>query len=153
MRQSPLTVQVTIRRASASARFRLWAEVDGDFGVVLARSRTVSGLRRNALREIRRQWHLGYLEETRRPGKTETCPEIVWHRSTRRYAHVAGRDLAEIRHRVRESTRTIQRIERGLRRAGAYAREARFIARGQVFLEVALDPAHGFSFEAVPWNP
>ena len=151
---SPLQIHVTVRRASASAPYRLWAEVDGDFGVALARSHTAAGLRRNAIRGIRRQWKLGYLEDGRVPHGAEACPQVIWHRSTRRYARVAGKDMAEIRRRWRESERRIRRIERGLRRAGAYAREARFIARGQVFLEVDLDHfRNGRPFEVAAWNP
>ena len=44
--------------------------------------------------------------------------------------------MSEIRKRWRESERTALRVERGLRRAGAYAREARFIARGQAYVEL-----------------
>ena len=145
---------MTIRRASASSRYRLWAEEDGDFGVALARSDTMAGLRRNATREIRKQWREGYLDESRLRRGPGSPPEIIWHRSSRRYARLAGRGMVEIRRRLRDDERTIRRIERGLRRAGAYAREARFIARGQVFREVDLKLfRHTRSFEVVPWNP
>lgn len=130
-RRSSVEVHITARRSSGGRRYRLWAEVDGDFGVVLARSRTLAGLRRNAARAIRQEWKLGHLGET-----GGALPVIVWHRSTRRYARLARREWDELRRRLRESERTARRIERRLRRAGAYAQEARFIARGQVYLEL-----------------
>lgn len=136
MRRKVWRIHITIRRASAAARFRLWAEVDGDFGIALARSNSLDGLRRNAARAIRQQWRMGRLDVTRgRPG-AGAPPEIRWHRSTRRYARLAGRELSEIRRRWRESERTVRSIERGLRREGAYAKEARFIAYGHVYVEL-----------------
>jgi hypothetical protein len=81
-------------------------------------------------------------------------PEIVWHRSTRRYARLAGRDVAEIRRRLRASDRTARRLEWELRRAGAYAREARYIARGQLYVELDLKRSRRTGrFEVAPWNP
>jgi len=103
MRNSPPLVHVTVRRASISARYRLWAELDGDFGVVLARSNTLVGLRRNAARAIRKQWSMGYLDGTRGRSRAGTSPKILWHRSSRAYARLAGRDLSTIRKRWRES--------------------------------------------------
>ena len=154
MRNPPLKVHITVRRASAAARYRLWAEVDGDFGVALARSNTLAGLRRNTVREIRKQWRLGYLEDTLGRRYAEGPPEIRWHRSTHRYAQLAGRELSEIRRRIRESNRTIRTIERSLRRAGAYAREARLIAQGQVYFELDLERSgRTGDFEVAPWNP
>jgi hypothetical protein len=82
------------------------------------------------------------------------APAIVWHRATRRYGRFAGRDLSDIRKRMRESQRTMRRIERQLRRAGAYTKEARLIARGQVYLEI--DPKRSRrtgKFEVAPWSP
>jgi hypothetical protein len=147
-------VHITVRRSSVRARYRLWAEVDGDFGVVLTRSNSLARLRRNAARAIRKQWRLGHLDDAPgRPGAGYP-PEIVWHRSTRRYALLAGRELSEIRKRWNESQRKIHRIERRLRRAGAYAREARLIAQGQVYVEVDLERfSRTGRFETVPWNP
>lgn len=149
MRTSPFVIQITVRRSSGAARYRLWAEVDGDFGVALAQSQTIAGLRRNAIREIRRQWRLGWLG-----AKGGSPPEIVWHRSTKRYARLAGRELSELRTWMRESDRKAGRIERALRRAGAYAREARFIAHGQVSQEMDLKKMRRTGrLEVVPWNP
>ena len=147
-------VHVTVRRSSVRARYRLWAEVDGDFAVVLTRSNALSRLRRNAARAIRKQWSVGHLDDALgRPG-AGAPPEIVWHRATRRYARLAGRELSEIRRRWSESERKIRRIERRLRRAGAFAREARLIAQGQVYVEVDLERfARTDRFETVPWNP
>ena len=121
MRNRAPRIHLTVRRASVSARFRLWAEVDGDFGVVLAQSNTLAGLRRNAAWAIRKQWSMGHLEGTLGRDRAGVPPEIVWHRSTRRYARLAGRDLTEIRRRWRESERRIRRIERRLLRSGAYS--------------------------------
>jgi hypothetical protein len=118
MRDSASLVHITVRRASISARYRLWAEVDGDSGVVPSRSNTLVGLRRNAARAIRKQRSMGYLEGTPGRRRAGTPPEILWHRSNRVYARLAGRDLAEIRRRWRESARKIRRIELRLRRAG-----------------------------------
>ena len=154
MRNLPLQVHITVRRAAAAARYRLWVEVDGDFGVALARSDTLGGLRRSAARVIRRQWRLGYLEDTFGRRKADGPPELRWHRSTRRYARFAGRELSEIRRRMGESERTVRTIERKLRRAGAYAREARLIARGQVYFELDLEQFRRTGhFEVAPWNP
>lgn len=149
MRESAAPVHITVRRCSGVQGYRLWAEVDGDFGVALARSRTWAGLRRNAARAIRQQWKIG------RPGAPhERPPEILWHRSTRRYARRAGRELAEVRRRMRAAERAARRIERGLRRAGAFAREARFIAQGQVYLEIDLERSRRTGrLEVAPWNP
>lgn len=62
--------------------------------------------------------------------------------------------MSEIRRRWRESERKILRIERRLRRAGAYAREARFIARGHVYFEVDRERLRRTGrFEVAPWNP
>lgn len=81
-------------------------------------------------------------------------PKIQWHQSTRRYARLAGRELTEVRRRIRESRRTVLRIERGLRRAGAYAGEARYIARGQVYIEIDLKKSRRTGrFEVAPWSP
>lgn len=81
-------------------------------------------------------------------------PEIRWHQSTRRYARLAGRTMTELRRRMRESTRTVRRIERGLRRAGAYAGEARYIAHGQVYIETDLKKSRRTGrFEVAPWSP
>jgi len=67
---------------------------------------------------------------------------------------LAGREVAEIRTRWRESERTVRRLERGLRRAGAYAREARFIARGQVYLALDLKRFRRTGrIEVAPWSP
>lgn len=150
----PPCVHITVRRASVSARYRLWAEADGDFGVVLARSNTLAGLHWNAARAVRKQWRWGYLEGTLGRDGARAPPEILWHRSTRRYARLAGRDLSEIRRRWRDSERKIRRIERRLRRAGAYAGEARLIAQGQVFFEVDLERFERTGrLEAPPWSP
>lgn len=147
-------VHITVRRASVAARYRLWAEVDGDFGVVLARSDTLTGLRRNAARAIRKQWSAGQLEGTFTRRGAGPPPPIVWHPSTRRYAQLAGRELSEIRGRWRESDREIYRIERKLLRAGAYAREARYIAPGLVYVEVDLKRlSRTGRFVVAPWNP
>lgn len=149
MERSSSVIHVTVRRSSGARAYRLWAEVDGDFGVALARSRTMAGLRRNATRAIRRQWEL------RSPGEMGAQhPEIRWHRSSRRYARMAGREVVEIRRRMRESEQTARRIERTLRRAGAYSREARFIAFGQVYLEVDVERSKRTGrLEVAPWNP
>ena len=97
---------------------------------------------------------MGYLEDTTGRHQAGAPPEILWHRSTRRYAHLAGRDLSDVRWRWRESERAVLRIERNLRRAGAYAREARLIARGQVYVEVDLERFRRTGLlEIVPWNP
>lgn len=147
-------VHVTVRRSSGRARYRLWAEVDGDFGVALTQSNSLSQLRRNAARAIRKQWNTGHLNDTPGDRGADAPPEIVWHRSTRRYARLAGRELSEIRKRRSESERTIQRIERRLRRSGAYAREARLIARGQVYLELDLEGSRRTGqLEVAPWSP
>ena len=154
VRGSASTIHITVRRASHAGRYRLWAEVDGDFGVALARSTTLAGLRRNATRAIRRQWKLGQLGGMRGRPRDGPVPEIEWHPSTRRYARLAGRELIEIRRRMRESERTALRIERGLRRAGAYAREARLIARGQVHIAIDLERSRRTGrFEVAPWSP
>jgi hypothetical protein len=131
VRTSDSAVNITVRRSSDRRRYRFWVEVDGDFGVALAQSRTLAGLQRNAARAIRHEWTMRSPRE-----KGVRPPEIAWHRSSRRYARGAGRDVAEIRRRLRASDRTARRLERGLRRAGAYAREARYIARGQVYVEL-----------------
>lgn len=149
VRTSASPVHITVRRSSAAHRYRLWAEVDGDFGVTLARSRTLAGLRRNAARAIRLQWRVA-----RDGGASGRPPAIRWHRSTRRYARLAGRELAEIRRRWRESERKARGLEQALRRAGAYAREARFIARGQVYLELDLERSRRMGRLVVaPWSP
>lgn len=154
MRESSLVVHITVRRSSGARRFRLWAEVDGDFGVALARSCTLGGLRKNATRVIRQQWKMGRLEGTNWRNGASPAPEMLWHRTSRRYARLAGRELAEIRRRWRESERTARRIERGLRRAGAYAREARFIARGQVYVELDLERSRRTGrLEVARWSP
>jgi hypothetical protein len=154
MRNRPSRVHITVRRASVSARYRLWAEVDGDFGVVLARSNTLAGLRRNAARAIRMQWSMGHLEGTHRRRGAAALPEIRWHRSSRTYALLAGRDLIEMRRRWSESGRKVRMIELRLRRAGAYAREARIIAQGQVYFEEDLERARRTGrLEVAPWNP
>lgn len=154
MRNRAPRIHLTVRRASVSARFRLWAEVDGDFGVVLAQSNTLAGLRRNAAWAIRKQWSMGHLEGTLGRDRAGVPPEIVWHRSTRRYARLAGRDLTEIRRRWRESERRIRRIERRLLRSGAYVREARIIARGQIYLEVDLERSRRTGrLEVARWSP
>jgi hypothetical protein len=154
MRRAPWRVHITVRRASSAAQYRLWAEVDADFGVVLARSDTLAGLRRNAARAILSQWRLGQLENAPGHGGAKAPPEIRWHRSTRRYARLAGRDISEIRRRMRESERKIRKVEARLRRAGAYAREARVIAQGQVYIEVDLARSmRSGRLEVVPWSP
>jgi hypothetical protein len=154
MRNSPSPVHITVRRASVTARYRLWAEVDGDFGVVLTRSNSLARLRRNAARAIRKQWSMGHLDGAPGRPRAGAPPEIVWHRSTRRYASLAGRELSEIRRGWTESERKIRRMEQRLRRAGAYAREARLIAQGQVYVEIDLDRfSRTGRFETVPWNP
>lgn len=154
MRSLPPRVHITVRRASVLVRYRLWAEVDGDFGIALARSNTLAGLRRNAARAIRKQWRMGVLEVTLGREGARAPPEILWHRSTRRYARLAGRDLSEIRRRWRESERKIRMIERRLRRAGAYAREARLIAQGQVYFEVDRERFKRTGrLEVAPWSP
>lgn len=146
-------VHVTTRRTGIAARDRLGAELDGDLGVVLARSCTLAGLRRNAARAVRRQRTLGWLEGyCGRPG-AKAPPQIRWHRPTRRYARLAGRDLSEIRRRWAESQRKIRRVEARLRRAGAYAREPRIIARGQVYIEVEPSSLRSGRLEAPPWCP
>lgn len=100
------------------------------------------------------QWRRGYLEGTLGGDGSSAPPEILWHRSTRRYARLAGRDVTEIRRRWRESERKIHRIERRLRHAGAYAREARLIAQGQVYFEVDLKRSRRTGrFEVAPWSP
>jgi len=154
MRRKVWRIHITVRRASASARYRLWAEVDGDFGIALAQSNSLGGLRRNATRAIRQEWRMGRLEDSPgRPG-TGALPEIRWHRSTRSYARLAGRELSEIRRRWRESERTVRSIERVLRREGAYAKEARFIAHGQVYVEVDLGRSRRTGrLEVVPGSP
>jgi hypothetical protein len=154
MRNSTFQVHITVRRASVTARYRLWAEVDGDFGVVLTRSNSLARLRRNAARAIRKQWSMGHLDSA--PGRrgAGATPEIVWHQSTRQYARLAGHELSEIRRRLTESERKIRRMEQRLRHAGAYAREARLIAQGQVNVEIDLDRfSRTGRFEIVPWNP
>lgn len=154
MEESSSVIHVTVRRSSRAGRLRLWAELDGDFGVVLAQSNTLSGLRRNAVRALRREWKLGHLSEAHGRHGAAPIPEIQWHKSTRRYARLAGPELTELRRRMRESTRTARRIERGLRRAGAYAREARYIARGQVYVEIDLKRLRRTGrFEVPPWSP
>src|SRR5690348_10096534 len=97
MRNGPTRIHVTVRRASASARYRLWAEVDGDFGVVLAQSNTLAGLRRNAVRAIRREWSLRHFGGTGARRRADPRQRILWHRSTLEYARLAGRELSEIR--------------------------------------------------------
>ena len=154
MRNGSPRIHITVRRASVSVRYRLWAEVDGDFGVVLARSNSLAGLRRNAPRAIRRQWSMGHLEGTLGRRGPRAPPGILWHRSTRQYARLAGRDLSEVRRQRRESERRIRRIEWRLRRAGAYAREARLIARGRVYFEVDLERSRSTGrLEVAPWSP
>jgi hypothetical protein len=150
MRNDPSKVHITVRRASLTARYRLWAEADGDFGVALAQSNTLGGLRRNAARAIRRQWMMGFIEGTLGPKGARAPPEILWHSSTRRYARTAAMDLFEVRRRWRESERKVRRIERKLRRAGAYAREARLIAQGQVDPEKSRRTGR---LEVAPWSP
>jgi hypothetical protein len=62
--------------------------------------------------------------------------------------------MAEIRRRRRESERTARRLERGLCRAGAYTREARFIARGQVYIELDFERSRRTGrLEVAPWSP
>lgn len=149
MEESSSVIHVTVRRFSGARAFRLWAEVDGNFGVTLAQSRTMAGLRRTATRAIRRQWELRSLG-----GMGAQHPEIRWHRSSRRYARLAGREVVEIRSRIRESNQTVRRIERTLRRAGAYSREARYIALGQVYLAVDFERSKRTGrLEVAPWNP
>ena len=154
MQDLPFHVHITVRRASTAARYRLWAEVDGDFGVALARSNTLAGLRRNANCEVRRQWSFGYFDDTLGRRKPDGPPVIRWHRSTRRYAQLARREWSEIGRRMRVSEGTIRSIERSLRRAGAYARGAKLIARGQIYLELDLERSRRTGhFEVAPWNP